>query len=621
MGHTSFPMLKIHEAPSGGGTDEGGTALSEKDIGMNTHHQKECDRIREKLKNMFLGAIRSDGIILNAKVMELSLRDLQNENMRKHGAKDYKTQHEWLQQYEKKYVPKTLREAEKFKKQLQEAITQAKAIGGLTEKNIQHMHEALRRHSGDWVKVMRFFQSPDTSGDTLYAWQSNWKLVAEKHKHLKKEMRRLKLSGKELPGLAKLESDAFKSGKVGARLEMLQAALAELVEHEYGQKFIYAHARKLLEHGAAKKGIAHKYIDAKLVSIFSKHKGKAAEEFVLNALPGQIDDWVKASEEYADLKAKAGKAGVTIIDENRFLDLSYGPRRAKLVEINNVLRSREREDAPASPVLALIQRRMDASDWKTARVMLTRAENMPLSRLDRRRLSGLRFQCDTGEKRSAKGKEKIRQKTSEEEMNEACDELMISLMVFGTSSVVNLVLKIIQEGGPMELQRLFVLSKGIRNIEWGVNHNLIDAQKYNKLNERKDEDTANIQKHGHRSRGAENIDISAKKNGGSKEGVIRPYEEGHRGVTFNWFGNNSDDREEMVKDMDKRGSTAGLTENQHNYWTDYCPEDARLSQVMNMCLFVMPKIKKYCLAKKKVLAQSSGTQVVKAQPQAYRKAG
>jgi hypothetical protein len=558
-------------------------------------YRQRCDQLRAGIEASFRAALGGE-TLLTRKDMDEYLATMTT------GAKDAEEEFAWLQDHREKYAPQMIAEARTFARKLKDVMSVAKSEGGLTAANAENLQKAvLSRRSGGWGEVKRFFRGE--SAESLQSWVSNWKKVAEKQKKVNALRQKSKTKGAGLPAVAALDTAKFKSGKVTERLQMLDAALAALANPERNEGKTERDAKAILLRAAGMGGILTENVPASLAEILQKYKGPALDKFVYGKLPGYVSGWVSTAKQYAQYESASIKQKVTIMPKAEFLALSYAPRRTELVNIKRAL------DAAASPPLppafGKIQERIDAQDFPSAGTLLRATSATTLTPEHRSRLGLLQKQLDARKKTAAPKEPQTAPKDPAAKTAQAYDELKDAMGVFATGSVQSFILDVVGESKQKALVRQDTeqvtryskrFGKALYNVQWGVEHNWLNDKNVSGYRERAKADTEKVQEQGYKARGVVNVDVNA-----VGTGELRPYENGHRGLSIYHFGNNGDDRAKLKQEIDKRGDNFNA-----GYWTDFLPKDATLTQVGNIVSYVLPKLKKFTQAKEE-LSHSPGT--------------
>ncbi len=526
----------------------------------------ECERLRSSIERQFRDAIRSDGVVMNDEVMKASMEGLQEDKMFQYGARSYKEQREWLEQSDRKDTPKTIEEARKYSSMYREAVSTMRQEGALTEQNERNLRALIRRNSDSWIRVRDFFEKPEHEENSFKSWVKNWKEIGEKMKDIKGLKQKAMYLKGVVPSVDALETDEFKNGKASKRLEMVRKALTDLTKYEYGHQETYKAAKAHLRYAVEQGGLPASKVDGWLAHIFTKTD---AETYVLHVLPSRVRDWIDESKTYSDLEERAKQANISCRTPEEYLGMSYQQRRSEVARLRGALDGIEK--ASTHPMLAQVQERLDAEDFGTAKKLATTVGAMPnLTSADRRYLFDLTQQIDMELQASDGATSGKAEKSPEIEVLEKRAELEKEIHKL-PHELFQYYVWALREGGPKKWARLRRLRVWHYNVKWAHAHGFLpDEKAFRQIKEDTPRDTRHIERHGHRARGVEKIDVS--KIGQGEQNMFRPIASGlSRGATYFRFGKN--DVDPLRKTVDTE-----LTDEKINYWGLAIGEETTLKQ-------------------------------------------
>ncbi len=547
------------------------------------HHTGSADRqnpdeIRNRIERSFYDTIGDFGILKESDIRK-QMATVTTEALVKGGAKTSAKQVEWLLDTEKWYKQDVLRHPHAYEEKMQKIVDKYLANEGLTEKNVDDMKKAFSRRGGDWKAVEAFFTSTDVRGDTLAAWEANWKEIAEKHAHIERlQVQGLILKG-ALPSVDKLDTSEFKGGKVLRRLELVDTALSDAVKYAHGREKSFSVARVQLRYAVENGGLSATKVDAWLAHIFAKPD---ADAYVQSILPGRVTDWVHDGQQYASLLQRAKQAGIPAKEQAAYLALSYEQRHGECVKLERSI-----EGTP-HPMLSQIDVLIENDEFDEAQELLSKASGLDLTIFDKRHLFHLerKLEMERGDAETLKKNPK-ESKGSPDEQVELLRSQVMDVMEDLPYDLYEYFAWAMREGGPEKWDTIDRLRIWLYNIKWAHDHGFIpDQERYGEIQNEAEDDTERINEEGHRNTGVTKLDMRKKEN--NVDVASRKYDGGQsRGPMYVFY----DMKDPTSRDNLRKAVKSELTNTRKNYWGLAGSVNVKLDKTIQAFEQLSPKLK------------------------------
>ena len=527
--------------------------------------EKRCGEVRDNIERMLRSASRSSRLLKDKDVTDY-MKGITSQAMKEGGADSAKTEHDWLRQSEKEFVPLMIQKAQAYTEKFYNAISKAKTEGVLDQESVRKLENVLTRRSVSFDQVKAFFETTGSAKSEFDTWMENWASLGAVMKDVKALRKKTIILKGVVPSVDLLDTDAFRKVKVPERITMAKKAFEDLVKYEYGREKDFGTAKAMLRRAVEEGGLAPSKVDGWLAHIFAKPE---AAVYVQHVLPHRVSDWIKDGQTYAGLQDRAKRAGIPCREPQAYVALSYKERRSETMKLKEKLDGIEK--ASHHPVLTQLQEALDLDAFDVAKNLATAAAKMSLSGADKKYLFDLNQQIDM-ELQASKGVKSGNAKSPEIEVLEKRAELEKELHKL-PRELFEYYVWALREGGSRKWARMRRLRVWHYNIKWAHSHGFLpDEETYQKVKDGAEVDTQRIKEMGrHRQKGTEMLDIGDR----SKEmDLDRPIASGKsKGATYMRFGEEDIDPLRQMVDDD-------LTSEKKNYWGLAVAEDVTLKRTI-----------------------------------------
>lgn len=393
---------------------------------------------------------------------------------------------------ESKIVPQIIEKIRRMEPEFRLRIDDAKSKGWIGRQSAENWIARLEDDKAPWWKKNDFLTNK------FPEYYKNWQKLHEDKERVLQICKTHHIQPSSIPEIAVLVAHGFIETSFTFRRGAVDKALAAIAAHTTNRKALYDQAKKILTDAAADNALSKAKIGTWLRRIFeSGADPKKIEEFVKgkgkSPLPILIERWKKASLDFDTLQKRVTKEGKPpsfgFISKKKFLEMHYESRLAYLQEAE--YRMKDIELSSIHPLLLDIRRELDAEDWESAEVLLTRARGMKLNPEESEKVSSMDQYLRTHrsqQKKGANGKEM----DPHEELNILIHQLPAEVQPLFRGAAMR------GEGVLRCLKSLWY------NRKWVREHGYLDDHKEEVLRQRSKTDTRRVLRHGH-GKGYENM--------------------------------------------------------------------------------------------------------------------
>ncbi|MCK5015984.1 MAG: hypothetical protein KAS32_02840 [Candidatus Peribacteraceae bacterium] len=250
--------------------------------------KKDCHKITIDVFELLSSAV--DQRILTSKDRKNYMEALSDKNLEDGGALTLEKKKEFLENLQR-YAPSFVSEAQTMTSKFISDIEEAKKKGWISENSAKRWLERLEMRSTDWPSTKEFLNNFNKK------YMDNWKNLAKKREQAKNEIKKLKVTEKEIPELIKFNDVGFNDWHYSIKSEVIDTTLTQLALHdEKNQKNyqLYNKTKTILER-EVKMGVMRKDQSAMwLESLFNrKRPNEEIESIIKGKLTEYVGEWAK----------------------------------------------------------------------------------------------------------------------------------------------------------------------------------------------------------------------------------------------------------------------------------------------------------------------------------------